>query len=543
MKLVEFHWPSGQKLTDDYVQESGRAMDLFDYHPWDGKSWEQRADWLDQRENHRISRSRLAEVLLDYNHKVGNSEKAIEHIRALRNPETLVVIGGQQAELFTGSLYVIHKAITILQLAKQAEEKLGRPVIPVFWIAGEDHDIDEVDHIHVLSAQQKVEKIKLATPHGWRSSVSRMKIGAAEWNDALQWLQGSLPDTELKAGLLSTLRSISCRSETMTDFFAGILSALFADYGLVMMDSDDPAVRKLEGPVFARMVTEYRSLNESFLESTRKVEELGYRPQVEVYENGANLFLFEQQERKLLFGSPKGFQDKKAQLHYSESEILRMAEEAPEKLSNNVLTRPLMQEFLFPVLFTVLGPGEIAYWSQTVAAFHKLDMKSPIIMPRMGYTLLEGPIQKQMNKYGFSFEDVIYRFDEKKQAWLDQQDDLRLEERFAEIKQKFEEIYRPLLKELGAVQPGLDRLGSANILKIQEQIDFLKNRSIGAYQQKFEAAVRQMDRVRLSILPLGKPQERVYNVFAYLNKYGDEWLHELISKPLEVNGNHRIVYL
>jgi uncharacterized protein YllA (UPF0747 family) len=207
------------------------------------------------------------------------------------------------------------------------------------------------------------------------------------------------------------------------------------------------------------------------------------------------------------------------------------------------MTRPLMQEYLFPVLATVLGPGEIAYWALLREGFAAAGMRMPIIVPRVEATLLEGTVQKHMRKYELSVEDVVERFEARKEAWLKAQDTLQLEEKFGDVKRRFLDAYEPLVEIVAQLNPGLKKLGETNVAKITEQIDFLLAKSSDAQKTQFDSALRQLERVRLSILPLGKPQERVYNVLHYLNRYGEDWLHELVKHPIELDGRHKILFL
>jgi bacillithiol biosynthesis cysteine-adding enzyme BshC len=542
LRIEAYHWKQKQPLAEHYSHDFQRVKELFEYNPWDASSLEQRAEWLDKQPGFAANRANLADVLRQYNEKAGNAPEAMAAIDALREDKTLAVVGGQQAGLFTGPLYVVHKAITLLQTARKASARLGRPVVPVFWIAGEDHDFDEVNHTYFLSQQPDVQKIKIDHPTGRRTSVSRLAISADAWEDALRQLGDSLMDTEFKPGLMEKLRRISESSNTLVDFFAGVMAWLFGSHGLVLMDSNDANLRRLEAPMFARMISEQSRMNDGFLAGRRDIERLGYAPQAEVNEESANLFVVHDGERTLLQRREDGFSDKKGELLFSERELLHIAETSPELLSNNVMTRPLMQEYLFPVLCTVLGPGEIAYWALTRQAFHALGMRMPILVPRLEFTLLEGTLQKHMDKYGLSFDDVVERYDQKKKAWLDAQDTLRLEEHFTDVKARFKDMYHPILETIAGINPGMRKLGDTNLQKILEQIDFLENRSTDAFHAQFDASLRQLERIRLTIAPLGKPQERVYNIFTYLNKYADGWLHELIDTPVEANGVHRIGY-
>lgn len=182
-----------------------------------------------------------------------------------------------------------------------------------------------------------------------------------------------------------------------------------------------------------------------------------------------------------------------------------------------------------PVLGVVLGRSETAYWAQLREAFRLADFRMPPVVPRTEYTLLEGTVQKHMRKFGLSFEDVFFRLEEEKERWLKSQDEWDLDELFAETKRRFSELYTPVREKVGQVHPGLKKLGETNTGKIMEQIAFLEKRAKEALESRNEASLRQFQRIGMAVKPLGRPQERVYNPLAYLNKYGTDWLEELIN--------------
>lgn len=542
MRSETYDWKKQQSIAEDYLNDFGRVRSLFEYDPWDEAVLEQRTKWLDEAAHLRVDRGQFIKVLRNYNQSIDNSKEALEAVSWLEDPRTLAVVGGQQSGLFTGPLLVIYKAITLIQAAKKASSRLNRKVIPVFWIAGEDHDFDEVNHIHYLSQQLNVEKIKLEHPTGKKTSVSHISMELNDWENVINQLNDSLIDTEFKPGLIHRLREISQKSSTLTDFFARIMAWLFGKHGLILLDSSDLELRKLEGPLFQSLIKQHKHVNESLLKGRKRVESLGYEPQAEVLEGQANLFFIHEENRVLLKQSEDGFADKKEQLFFSQEQLIEIAQTSPEQFSNNVFTRPIMQEYLLPVLSTVLGPGEISYWGLIAEAFHVMDMKMPVITPRREFTLLEGTIQKHMSKYELSFDEIIYQFDDKKQAWLDAQDTLRIDQRFDDVKQQFANLYDPLLETVAKIHTGIQKLGETNKQKIIEQIEFLQSRTNDAFQSQYEASLRQLERIHLSILPLGKPQERVYNIFVYLNKYGTDWLDEVICSPVEDNKLHTIIY-
>jgi bacillithiol biosynthesis cysteine-adding enzyme BshC len=545
MQMEVLKWQGNQPLAEDYIDQSEQAAHLFDSHFANPEDWLQRAAFLDEFQDraNKADREQLVTALIAYNNKAGNSPLALQNARELLDASALVVVGGQQAGLFGGPLLVIYKAITIIQLAREWSRKLQRPVIPVFWIAGEDHDFDEANHMYYLSGQLQVEKVKVEHPTGRRTSVSKLPLTEEAWERALEALEASLIDTEFKQALLDKVRFLTNGGRTLTDSFAAWMASLFGEYGLVLLDSDDPALRHVEAAMFQQLIERNEEVGEALAQGKRQVEAAGYQAQADVTDNGANLFVFQGDQRLLLQRDAKLFTDKKKDYTFSREQLIDMAVTSPERLSNNVMTRPLMQEFLFPVLATVLGPGEIAYWAITRQAFHLFGMKMPIVAPRLEFTLVEGSVLKYMGKYGLTFDDIRFRFEDKQREWLEAQDKLKLSEQFDAVKASFQDIYAPLVESLGAINAGVQNLGDTNLARIIEQIEYLEGKASDAYKAQFDAALRQLERIRLSILPLAKPQERVYNVFAYLNRYGEDWIKQLTETQLPVDGMHRVYYL
>jgi len=539
----------------DYAAGGERAASRFDFpppFPDPDRVFRARVEHLAaaRGEALRADRTAVAEAVLAYNRKHTPVPEALAAAERLGDPGALAVVGGQQAGLFTGPMLVIHKAVTILRAARDAERRLGRPVVPVFWIAGEDHDWDEANHTYVVTPQPELRKLEIPRPEGaGRTAVSRTAVDAAAWEAAIGQLGEALQETEFKPDVLDKLRGIAGRSRTLTDFFAGVMSLLFGRRGLVLIDADDPALRAAEGPMFRALAARREELAAALKEGERRTAGLGFPLQAEAAPDGFQLFIFDGGERKLLFVSEDGADavDKRRTFRMPREALVRLAGERPDLFSNNVLTRPLMQEYLFPVLATVLGPGEIAYWSQLKEAFALFGYSTPVVVPRQQYTLLEGTIQRQMEKFGVTFDDVWRRYGEIFDAWLRAQDEHGVAGRFAAAKASFSEMYRPLLDLASSINPGLKGLGETNLKRILEQIEFMEGKTIDALKARHEAGLRQWERVRLTAAPAGKPQERVVNVFQYIVKYGFRWLEEWIdAAALDFEREwrpHEIVYL
>lgn len=543
MNIVPEPLSLASRLAHDYIHHFDRVSGFYGEDYRGEHSYAERVQWLDLSEDKRIQRKALVDCLRTYNQKHNDHPAVHKSLQLLEQPGTVTMVGGQQSGLFTGPLLVIYKAITVIQAAREAEERLNRPVVPVFWIAGEDHDWDEVNHTYFLSQDQQLSKIKLDAKDGLRTSVSYTDVAEEDWNAMLTELQIQLADSEYKADLLKMARESLDGSAGLSEAFAKLISCMFGKYGLILLDSADPGLRALEVPIFESLITQSKTMGLSYQQAARDIAGLGYEVQADVSENGANLFYLHEGRRLLLYREGRVFSDRKGIITLTEEELLVDLHQHPERFSNNVLTRPIMQDSLLPVLGTILGPGEISYWAITRYAFSDLGLQMPLIIPRMSFSIVDGTVHKLMEKYGLSFEDVHLRLSEKREAWLASKDELNLEERFSQTREQFEALYQPLIEDLGKMQSGLLKLGLTNKDKILEQMDYLLSKSRNALEQQHEAALAQWKRMEQTLMPEGKPQERVYNILEYMNRYGLNLVDRLMEIPYVASGIHRVVYV
>ncbi|MFD1772954.1 bacillithiol biosynthesis cysteine-adding enzyme BshC [Paenibacillus rhizophilus] len=542
MNVVPEPLPGGPALARGFMDNDEAAAHFYGGHFHMPHNKRQRAAWLDESAGARADRGRLTQVLRAYNAKYNNHEAVRQSLDLLERPETLVVAGGQQSGLFTGPLLVIYKAVTAILAAREASRELDRPVVPLFWIAGEDHDWDEVNHTYVLNRSGEVTKLKIEAPETGRSSVSHIEVGQEAWGQPLEQLEELLQESEFKAEMMELMRT-SARTGSMSAAFAEIMGSLFGKFGLVLLDSADPELRRLEQPFFRSLIENNEVLEADYHRTAADIKAGGFQLQADVTEGGANLFYIHEGARLLLIKKDGVFTDRKGTVSFSREELLDLLDRHPERFSNNVLTRPLMQDYLLPVLATVLGQGEISYWGITGRAFGQMGMRMPLIIPRMSFTIVEGTLHKHLEKYGLAFGDVLEGLEEKKRRWLEAQDELELGRRFEETKAAFAAMYDPLIEQIGTVQAGLIKLGGSNKEKILDQISFLQGKVEDAMAKQSEAALRQWERIERSLMPLGRLQERVYNIMYYLNRYGLSWLDELMEIPADYSGTHRIIYM
>ncbi|MEJ8304248.1 bacillithiol biosynthesis cysteine-adding enzyme BshC [Saccharibacillus sacchari] len=540
MNVIPQALRKGSALGEDYVRGQ-HAHELYEYDLQSDQSLQRRAEWLDVSHRPRVDRNALVEVLTSYNATYNDDPAVRESLEKLKGEQSLVVVGGQQSGLFTGSLLVVYKAATIVHAARVASQKLGREVVPVFWIAGEDHDWDEADHTYVLTSELEVRRLRMESWHDGKSSVSQVTVSKEKWEQAITELELVLADSEFKAEILELLRRELVEALNLSEGFARLVGRLFGRYGLVLVDSADPALRALERPMFKQLIERNDEFEQAYLTAAARIEEVGYEQQAQAVEGAANLFYIHDGQRLLLYKQDGKFMDRRGTVIFTKEELLDLLERCPERFSNNVLTRPLMQDYLFPVLQAVLGLGEIAYWAGTKDGFKVAGMQMPILLPRMSFTLLDPVTKKHMQQYGLTFEDVMERFESRKEAWLAEQDKLGMDELFEQVKAEFERLYAPVIGRLSELQPGLSNLGERNQVKIVDQIAFLQTKTKQTIAQQNEAELRRWERMYKTLFPLDRPQERVYTVFYMLNRYGLDWIDSLMSIEPDLTGGHRII--
>lgn len=545
MKVKHLSRSRTNPLTQHYVTREAQVCSWFDWHPSQINHYEQRAKQLDDSVAPKADRQALVEALISYNLKHDNHHNAIQNIERLRDARTLTIVGGQQPGLLSGEMLVIYKAMDVIFAAKKAEQQLNRPVVPIFWIAGDDHDWDEVDHSYIYNPDNGVTKIKLPIAKRSRLSISMVALTDDQVEDVLRQLTAALPDSPFKAEVLAVYRTCLRAGESLTSSFARLLGRFCGEYGLVVLDAAEPQLRQIESPFFKQLIHHSEVLNQVVTERSADIQNAAFTPQVELQSTQANLFIIHQKERTLLHHNGQGgYSDRRQSKHWTKDELLELAEQTPEILSNNVVTRPMMQEFLFPVLGCVLGPAELAYWALYQPAFHFLGMKMPILLPRTEWTIVERDSQKQLDRYNLDIYTVLNceTLNKERIRWLKGKDEIGLYEKFAEIEKQIAAIYQPLLNDLNTL-PGIAELGQSNFAKIKEQIAFLHKRAEGALALQHEVGIKRWDNLSDSLLPLGKPQERVYNVANYLGKYGFEWLHAFLASADADYENHHLLYL
>ncbi|KEK25848.1 bacillithiol biosynthesis cysteine-adding enzyme BshC [Bacillus gaemokensis] len=538
MEIKEISVPL-QGVVADYMNGKKEIQACFDYLLTED-GFRQRLHDLSDR---KFFRQDLVAHLLEYNTQLYAGERTLRNIEALTSENTYVVVGGQQAGLLTGPLYTVHKIISILQLAKEKEESLGVRVVPVFWIAGEDHDIDEINHTFVTK-NKKIKKTIFHDRHPKKASASESDLSIEDCRKWIEEIFKTYPETKFTKDVLRFVEDALQKSRTYVDFFAQLVMKLFVDSGLILVDSHHPALRKLEVSFFKQMISEYKEVQKGLRNQQLFMREQGYKTIIETKSNAVHVFMQLDEERVLLEEENGRFIGKEGAYSFSYEELIAEMERSPERFSNNVVTRPLMQEFVFPTLAFIGGPGEIAYWSELQQVFHVLGLRMPPVVPRLTISYLERDIATDLYDLQLQESDLFVKnIDELREKWLSDQMAEPIDEQFTEATKGIIEIHENLQRFVKRIDPGLQQFAGKNEQKIKEQIELLERMLKRNVEKKHEVELNKFRRLQFALRPLAAPQERVWSICYYLNQYGLDFVERVTQQSYSWNGKHHIIKL
>jgi len=510
-------------LYIDFWRSAPRLTALLPHDFRDPRAWQRQAEVLERRPRDRES---LRDVLAGQNRAFSAAPPALAQVERLADPRAVAVVGGQQAGLFTGPLYTIHKALTILRLAQEMEGRLGRPVVPVFWIASEDSDLAEIDNALVLDRQGAPRSISLQPPAhaaaGGRLPVSQVRF-TDEVRGALEALAGCLPEGAFSGALLQALASCYAPGRSYPQAFARLMAWLFSAHGLVLVDPSDTGLKRLAGSLFRREIEERSPVSAAVIEQSAMLAAAGYRPHIEVRRDMLTLF-HQDPDRQSVAVAGEGFLLRDSGRKLPAAELLTMLDSAPHLFSPNALLRPLYQDTLFPTLAAVLGPAELAYFSQLPAAYARMDIPMPILFPRASVTLLENKVARAMDRLGLDLGAVLTSGNGLLDTLLRKRIPADLARALADGRAAAEGTWKGLAAKVAGLDPTLGPTAGIASARVLRQFQFIEKKVLRASRRREGELRAAVEKVHSAIFPRGGLQERSLNAMPFLARHGTQLL-------------------
>ena len=487
----------------------------------------------------RYDRRSLCGILRDQNGSPGADPAVQAGIDRLEQPGSLVVIGGQQAGLFGGPLYTLHKAATILALARGQEKALGRPVIPVFWIASEDSDLVEINHAWITDRDGRLRELCMPGSPPEKMPVCRVQLGA-HIEPLIDELASAMPEGGFTAEMLSDLRGAYTPERTYTQAFAVWMAKLFQGTGLVLVDPSDARLKRLAFPLFEREIAEKSPVSAAALEQTERLEQAGFHAQIDLRPGFLTLF-HQAPARDSILITNEGYQLKTAGRRFSLSELMALLKADPDAFTPNALLRPLFQDTVFPTLAAVLGPSEIAYWAQLTLAYERMGIPMPIMVPRASFTLVDDKMERLQTRLGVSLMQVLRRGGHVIDDILRKEIPASLTARIKESHAAVEDAWRGIVDEIDSLDPTLHRTSELGRSRSLWQLDLLEKKIAQAGRKKNVILRGKVEKLVASLAPRGGLQERTLCALPFLARHGNRIVSQVIACTDPFAPEHRVV--
>ncbi len=481
-------------------------------------------------------RAKVSEILARQNRVWGASERTLTNIERLKHG-ALAAVTGQQVGLFGGPLFSIFKALSAVKLAAEATSA-GVDCVPVFWLATEDHDLAEVNHVSLATAQGAPERLVIES-HG----VADAPVGTISFGPEIAPVVGQagalLGDSEVTTWQRDSYR----QGETLGSGFARLFARLFAEWGVILLDPADKEFHSLAKPLFRAAIERAPELDEALLARGKALEAAGYHQQVKV--TAATTLLFEVKNgartamrRK---GNGTGAEFVAGHERLSARQLVERIDAAPENFNPNVLFRPVVQDYLLPTLVYTGGAAEVAYFAQVGVVYEKLLGRVTPVLPRFSATLLEPKPERILNRYQLSLPDVFQGPEKVREL-------IAVQSLPADLQSRFEEAYASVEKSMTNLRESIGKLDSTLIgaadgtrMGMWYKINRLHRRAVRAELLRNDVITRHADALSNALFPNKILQEREIAGVSFVARYGPGLLAALYEKIHTDCHDHQLI--
>lgn len=463
---------------------------------------------------------------------------AAERARALAQPGASAIVTGQQAGLFGGPLFVLWKALATVVIAKRLEAEHGRPVVPVFWVASDDHDFAEVRTTTVVDASGALRTLRYAP--------REEPVGRPAWDIRLDDTVPGLVDELARAlppglGRDETLALVSScyrAGESLGSAFAGLVSRLVP--GLVVLDPADLALKRLMLPVLARELAEGSPSSRLALEAGRALLAAGYHQQVPVRPGFLNLFAIVEGQRRALAIEDGGVEVRGTRERWSVQGAIERLEREPAGWSPNALLRPVVQDALLPTAAYVAGPAEIAYHAQIGPVYGHFGVPRPALVPRPSLTLVEPAQARALEAEKLTLAGLAGDPERLISRWA-REDYPEVEAAFARAREAVTRELEHVEAVLGAHDPTLSPATASARGRALHQVESLQEKALRALKKRDQGRAERLRRTRDVLLPGGALQERGLGLVGLVARHGPAIVQSLEQRLLPFARGHQVV--
>jgi len=443
------------------------------------------------------------------------------------------VVTGQQVALFGGPLFTPFKAATAIARARQGTA-YGSPHVAVFWLATEDHDFDEINHV-VFPVRRELRKLSYD-----RAPSTARAVGGIEIDDSILPLIDSAWELLGASDAMDVLVAAYRPGNTFAQAFREFYAQVFAGQGLLLLDAGGREVHALGAPVLRAGIERADELHAALLARNAQLQAAGYDVQVAVTAQSSLLFLVEDRTgaRIALKRTPPSAAEPNGlwiagRQTLSSNELLGILEAEPERISPSALLRPVFQDFLLSTSLIIGGPAEIAYFAQSAALFERILGRLTPVEPRFSATLIEPAIAELLRKHELSLERVFQETAPSLAQLLAARSmPVEAKRRLAAAGQALDAELETLLAYMANLDAGMGRSAQTTASKMRYQMNRLRRLGANFQLQREESLARHAEVISQALYPGGGLQERLHGAAYYFARYGFE-MAETLSKLAE----------
>ena len=527
-------FPGVKRLAAEYTTNFASLEPFFVGDPADETAW--RAA-IAARERPPGTTTALTTLLQAQQRARGAPATAVAAAGRLDDPRSVAVVTGQQAGLFGGPLYTLLKAISAIRLARRVEQTHGVPVVAVFWVDAEDHDLDEIRSCGVLDANQRLERVLLPIAAARGTPAAAVRLGD-EVNAVIDALAVTLPQTDFTPDLIADLRGAYATGRGLVDSFAVWLERLLGDLGLVVFDPSDPAAKPLVAELFEREITSAGTTTSLARAAGEKLSQAGFHAQVEPQPDTVALFLLDDTRRAI---RQAGDRLRVGDELVDRTELLDQLRESAACLGPNVLLRPIVQDRLFPTVCYVAGPNELAYLAQLKQVYEHFDVPMPLIAPRISATLVDAAVLKFLRRHEIAVETLQPQDESELNRLLAAQLPETVDQAMRAVTDAIRNRMQSVRAAVADLDPTLSGAADSTLGRMERDLRNLQNKVVQAAKRRDQTLRRQFARAQAQIFPQGSPQERAVGMVYFLNRYGPALIDRLVTDPTLDASHHWVI--
>lgn len=501
-------------LICDYLDKKAALAPFYNRFP----SLDQFAWQLEEKGNvfSPDIRNVLSDALIAQYAHIEGSEATLENIKSLKNPQAFTITTGHQLNLFTGPLYFLYKIIHTITLSRKLKEQHpNHHFVPVYWMATEDHDFDEINYFRFKG--QKVQWNRVASgPVG--------ELSTQGLDEVLLLFKSQLGTSTNAQYLADLFEKAYVHHDTLTQATRFLANELFSTYGLVIVDGNDAALKKVFVPYVKRELLEQTGHKEV----TRQTAELtaaGYKEQVHPRE--INMFYIKKGLRERIIQDGEEYVINDTEIRFSQNGILEELNAYPERFSPNALLRPLFQEVILPNLCYIGGGGELAYWFQLKAYFKEVGVPFPILMLRNSAMLRTAKQAQKAQKLDVTIPQLFLKQNELVNQKIRSISNINIDfsEQRSFLKEQFKAMY------LIAEETDVSFVGAVKAQEVKQLkgLDHLEDRLLRAQKYKLKDQVQRLVDVQNEIFPLHSLQERNTNFSEFYLELGEDLIPTILE--------------